>query len=329
MSNSCSRYLIGIGFGTWAWGNQLLWGYKPNQDDEVLEETFQKAVLGGLSLVDTADSYGIGFLNGRSEELLGRFIDNLPADQREKIIIATKLAPYPWRLGRKGFQKAFFASQNRLNGHLHRIQLHWSTARYAPWQEWSLIENLRDLVKKGYIKEIGLSNMGPKRLKIIYNKLNEEGIKLKSLQIQFSLLSPEQNSTNQINVIDLCKELEIELIAYSPLALGILTIPPDSSIVPSTILRRRIFKKILPESLNLRKEIQQIAKDNGVSQAQVALNWCRSWGVMPIPGLRKPSQAEDAINALQWSLSDKEKQVLDKARRECQVRMPNNPFQSN
>ncbi|MGB1195932.1 MAG: aldo/keto reductase, partial [Synechococcus sp.] len=57
--------MVGIGFGTWAWGNQLLWGYNPDLDDSVLESTFQQAVAGGLCLVDTADSYGTGFLNGR------------------------------------------------------------------------------------------------------------------------------------------------------------------------------------------------------------------------------------------------------------------------
>ena len=57
--------MTGIGFGTWAWGNQLLWGYSSGEDDPDLKATFAAAVAAGLCLVDTADSYGTGRLNGR------------------------------------------------------------------------------------------------------------------------------------------------------------------------------------------------------------------------------------------------------------------------
>ena len=321
--------MIGIGFGTWAWGNQLLWGYRPGEwEDLILEKTFQKAVSGGLSLIDTADSYGTGFLNGRSESLLGQFIDQLPPRKREAIKIATKLAPYPWRLGKKGFQKAFIASQKRLKGHLNRVQLHWSTERYAPWQEGPLIDNLSYLVEEGYVKEIGVSNIGPDKLKLIYKKLKDRGVCLKSLQLQFSLLSPQDRLDSKTNIIDICKRLEIDFIAYSPLALGILTMPVGEEKVPSTILRKAIFNKVVPASQNLRQIVQKIAKDNSASSAQVALNWCRSHGALPIPGLRTPEQAEDAIKALKWSLNNKEKKLLDEASKECKIRMPINPFTS-
>mgnify|MGYP001330139021 CR=1 FL=1 len=62
-----------IGFGTWAWGNKFLWGYIPERDDQPLEEAFNSAISSGLNFIDTADSYGTGQLNGRSEELLGIF----------------------------------------------------------------------------------------------------------------------------------------------------------------------------------------------------------------------------------------------------------------
>ena len=62
-----------IGFGTWAWGNKLLWGYLPEKHDDLLEKTFNEAVNRGLNFIDTADSYGTGQLNGRSEELLGKY----------------------------------------------------------------------------------------------------------------------------------------------------------------------------------------------------------------------------------------------------------------
>ena len=62
-----------MGFGTWAWGNQFLWGYQQSMDNE-LQQVFNLAVENGVNLFDTADSYGTGRLNGQSEKLLGRFI---------------------------------------------------------------------------------------------------------------------------------------------------------------------------------------------------------------------------------------------------------------
>jgi diketogulonate reductase-like aldo/keto reductase len=62
-----------MGFGTWAWGNQLLWGYQTSMDDQ-LQQAFELALENGINLFDTADSYGTGRLNGQSERLLGKFI---------------------------------------------------------------------------------------------------------------------------------------------------------------------------------------------------------------------------------------------------------------
>eukprot|EP00878_Enallax_costatus_P022357 GHUV01023714.1.p1 GENE.GHUV01023714.1~~GHUV01023714.1.p1 ORF type:complete len:183 (+),score=37.62 GHUV01023714.1:212-760(+) len=62
-----------MGLGTWAWGNKFLWGYETDMDDE-LQQVFNLVVSRGINLFDTADSYGTGALNGRSEQLLGQFI---------------------------------------------------------------------------------------------------------------------------------------------------------------------------------------------------------------------------------------------------------------
>ncbi len=320
--------LTSIGFGTWAWGNKVLWGYLPEKHDDLLQKTFVEAVAQGLNLIDTADSYGIGNLNGRSEKLLGRFLKKLPLSKHNDLIVATKLAPYPWRLGREGFKAGFEASRARLQGKLDRVQLHWSTARYAPWQEVELIDGLVDLYESGLIHEIGISNMGPNRLRWFHDRLRIRGIPLKSLQIQFSLLSPQPNKSLQIK--EVCKELNIDLLAYSPLALGVLAIPPNDEQVPeTTFLRSRLFRRLLPASIELRKELNKIALDRGASQAQVAFNWCRAHDAVPIAGLRNPKHAKDAGKASRWMLNKKEKQALDSLSENCNVRMPNNPFQSD
>ena len=318
--------MTGIGFGTWAWGNQLLWGYEPERDDADLAATFSTAVQGGLSLVDTADSYGTGRLNGRSELLLGQFLRAMEPAQSQKLKVATKLAPFPWRLGRNGFKRAFEASKKRLAGHLDRIQLHWSTARYAPWQELPLFDGLGDLVEQGLVPELGVSNVGPKRLRFLHGRLLTRGIRLQSIQVQLSLLAPDPVLSGELAAV--CRELGIEILAYSHLALGILARSPGTPRNASTVLRSRLFQRLLPASQDLRSAMDEIAAHRDVSMAQVALNWCRAHGACPIPGLRRPAQAMDAAAALTWSLSDAERQVLDQLSLQTAARMPANPFQS-
>ena len=318
--------LTGIGFGTWAWGNQLVWGYDSRRDDRRLESTFREAIASGLTLIDTADSYGTGRWNGRSEQLLGQFISGLPPAQHDQLLIATKLAPFPWRLGRRGMDRAFRASRARLRGHLQRVQLHWSTARYAPWQDCVLLDGLADLVEQGAVNELGVSNVGPQRLAWMHSRLAERGVQLSSVQVQCSLLAPDDQRLQQ--VLKICSDLGIEVLAYSPLAFGVLCQPPDAHPRPSTWLRQRLFQRLIPATADLRGAVHAIAHDRGVSMVQVALNWCRAQGTTPIPGLRSPDQARDVAAALKWSLTTTEQQRLDQLRANCDQRMPANPFQS-
>ena len=318
--------LNGIGFGTWAWGNQLVWGYQSERDDQLLEETFREAIRSGLLLVDTADSYGTGRLNGRSEALLGRFVQALPAPLQGELLVATKLAPFPWRLGRRGLDRAFAASRDRLQGNLQRVQLHWSTARYAPWQEVSLLDGLADLVLSGAVRELGVSNVGPRRLEWMQERLDQRGVRLSSVQVQFSLLSPGDRRLQDLLAV--CRKRSIEVLAYSPLAFGVLGQPPEAQPRPGTLLRRRLFNRLLPASVPMRQELKRVADRRGVSMVQVALNWCRAHGTTPIPGLRSPEQARQAAAALSWELTAEERDRLDKLRSCCSARMPENPFES-
>ena len=164
-------------------------------------------------------------------------------------------------------------------------------------------------------------------MKWIHNRLQKRGVSIKSLQIQFSLLTLP--SLNQQAVINFCHEKGIELIAYSPLALGILAIAPENNYSPSTLLRKILFKQFLPKTESLRKGLKIIGAKHQASQVEVALNWCRSHGAKPIPGIRSQSQAKDAIAALRWKLSQSEREWLDQLRKECTKTMPVNPFQSS
>ncbi|KAF4404245.1 hypothetical protein G4B88_014701 [Cannabis sativa] len=148
-----------IGFGTWAWGNQLLWGYQEAMDDE-LQRTFNLAVDNGINLFDIADSYGTGRLNGQSEKLLGKFIREFQGLQ-DDIVIATKFAAYPWRLTPGQFVNACRGSLERIQVEQIGIgQLHWSNANYAPLQEMALWDGLVAMYEKEGRKMVAMAMAG-------------------------------------------------------------------------------------------------------------------------------------------------------------------------
>ena len=316
--------LPSIGVGTWAWGNQFLWGYDPALDHQ-LAATFQRCLDLDLCFFDTADSYGTGRWNGRSEQLLGQFAAALSPAQRSRCCIATKLAPFPWRLGRRGFDRAFRASRQRLQGKLDRVQLHWSTARYAPWQEPPLLLGLADLVRSGQVASLGLSNLGPLRLRQVVAQLAAQGVAVASLQVQLSLLAPEAVAPG--GVAQVCRELGIPLIAYSPLALGLLARPPSQVSIAPQGPRGTLFRRLEAGLGPVLDTMASIAAGHGSDLAAVALNWCRAHGAMPIPGLRRPDQVETVAAARSWQLSLAERQQLDQLVLSG-PRMPINPFQS-
>ena len=315
-----------IGLGTWSWGNKVLWDYQPSNDDDLFE-TYNEVLKRGFDLIDSADSYGTGKLNGRSEELLGKFLLDTSSSQKKRIQIATKLAPYPWRLGNKGFTRPFLNSLRRLNNKLDIVQMHWSTAKYNPWQELQLLNNLCDLIDQGFNFQIGLSNIGPKRLQKIIQYLSKRDKKVKSVQIQFSLLSPD--FIKQIKVKRICENNDIDFLAYSPLSFGLLSLDPEKDVGnQKSFLRSLIFNNYKKSTIELRRCLKKIAVSRAVSQAQVAVNWCCYQGAIPLVGMRKKSQVIDISNVFKWNLTKEEFDMLQKASIKCLKKMPSNPFSS-
>lgn len=315
-----------MGFGTWAWGNKLLWGYQEEMDG-VLQETFNLAVRNGINLFDTADSYGTGKLTGQSERLLGKFIREYQGQSnvRDNIVIATKFAAYPWRLTSGQFVKACKSSLDRLE--LEQIgigQLHWSTANYAPSQELALWDGLVAMYEKGLVRAVGVSNYGPKQLSKIHDYLKARGIPLSSAQVQFSLLSM---GDEQMQLKAVCDSLGIQIISYSPLGLGMLTGKYTASKLPRGP-RGLLFRQILPGLDPLLSSLKGIAVRRGKTMSQVAINWCICNGTIPIPGVKTVEQAEDNLGALGWRLRLDEISELEYAARNSSTKMIQNIFQT-
>ncbi|MEL6551955.1 MAG: aldo/keto reductase [Cyanobacteria bacterium J06621_11] len=313
-----------LGCGTWAWGNRLLWDYAESMDQD-LNQVFDHCVSHGVTLFDTGDSYGTGKLSGQSEKLLGRFKTRYEGTNQDNICLATKLAPYPWRLTRQSLIAAGEASAQRL-GELDLVQLHWSTANYFPPQEGPLLDGLAKLCQSGKAKGLGLSNFGPKRLQWAHKRLRDQGVKIQTLQVQYSLLSTYP--VTQLNLKEVCDELDIQLIAYSPLALGLLTGKyTQKSDLPKG-LRKFALGQILPGVQSLLSCLKAVAQEKEKTMSQVAINWCICKGTLPIPGAKNLKQAQQNTGALGWHLTDGEIHELDSASAACTKQMVQNVFQS-
>lgn len=324
-SGAAALTLPPMGCGTWAWGNRLLWGYDPTMDTE-LQQVFNTCVSQGVTLFDSGDSYGTGRLNGRSEVLLGQFAQAYQGPHQDDLWIATKLAAYPWRLTAGSVVKAGEASARRLGRPVDLVQMHWSTANYAPWQEGPFLDGLMDLYGQGQVRAIGLSNFGPKRLRWAYQRCQDRGMAIATLQVQYSLLSTYP--VTELGLKDLCDQLGIRLIAYSPLALGLLTGKYSAAGPYPKGLRGFLFRQILPGIQPLLDTLGAIAAERHKTPAQIALNWCIAKGTMPIPGAKTLTQAQQNIGALGWSLGDGEIMELDQAIKRSDKQMVQNIFQS-
>ena len=325
MQTSQNLSLPIMGCGTWAWGNRLLWGYDESMDNQ-LQGVFNLCVSSGVTLFDTGDSYGTGRLNGRSEQLLGRFSREYSGANQEAICIATKLAAYPWRWTRQSMVSACQSSAQRLGKKVDLVQMHWSTANYFPWQEEALLDGLADLYEQGLVKGVGLSNYGPKRLKYVHKKFADRGVPITTLQVQYSLLSTYP--VTQLGLKDVCDELGIKLIAYSPLALGLLTGKYSEKGPFPKGIRGFLFRQLLPGIRPLLDCLREVAESRNKTMSQVALNWCICKGTIPIPGAKSVEQAKDNIAALGWQLDSNEMAELDRAAATVDKPMVQNIFQT-
>ncbi|VEU39771.1 unnamed protein product [Pseudo-nitzschia multistriata] len=357
-----------MGCGTWSWGNRFLFDYDPSQDEEIYE-AYREVRNAGVTLFDTADSYGTLDLNGRAEILLGeferRYLDELgissdgdesgqdtpsswwefgskpPASKNKNYRpqqVATKLAPYPWRVTRNNIVRSAEGSVRRLEQpKLSIAQLHWSTANYQPFQERALRDGICDVYDKGLCDAVGVSNYGPKQLISVAEKFREREVPLAIAQVQYSLMTYDANgSTGKTKMTgkdmnEACDEVGCRLISYSPLCLGLLTgkyTLKETNRLPKSKARQQLFRELLPGAQGLLDTLEVVAQDYGKSQSQVAINWCMAKGTVPIPGGRTLQQARENLGATGWSLRPDAVEELEIAASKVTKPMVQNVFQT-
>ena len=149
-----------------------------------------------------------GSLAGAVSLFWGSLLHSIGGEHQEEIAIATKLAVYPWRLTPQSMVKACEKSAQRLQKPVDLVQLHWPPTKYFPWQEKPLLEGLARLYHQGKVRAIGLSNYGPDNLLKAHQFFQGQGVKISTLQVQYSLLSTY--AISDLGLKDLCKELDIK-----------------------------------------------------------------------------------------------------------------------
>ncbi len=291
---------IEMGVGAWAWGDRMVWQYGAGYTDEDVRRAFFAAVENGIALVDTAEIYG----RGRSERLIGEFLPRL----QRPVLVATKYFPYPWRLGGRPLRRALRASLQRLGlEQVDLYQIHWPTPLVSID---ALMRAMADAVEEGLVRAVGVSNYNEEQMMLAQSALQRRGLRLAANQVEYSLLNRQVEKNG---LLKRCQEMDVRLIAYSPLAMGLLTgkYSPQN---PPPGLRGRKYGRRLAAIQPLIDLLRQIGQAHGgKTPAQVALNWTICKGALPIPGAKNARQAEMNAGALGWRLTEDEVAALDEA----------------
>jgi aryl-alcohol dehydrogenase-like predicted oxidoreductase len=297
---------LGIGVMTWGEAKGLArfhpaktaYGGGPQSREEE-QRAFEASLQAGVNFFDTAAMY----CGGASERRLGELA------QGQAVLIASKF-PGSFFFRVEQFPKELEASLGRLEREsIDLYQHHFPTPGVSIPQ---LMERMADAVDTGKIRAVGVSNYSAEQMRTAHAVLARRGIPLASNQVEYSLLhrQPETNG-----VLDACRELGVTLVAYQPLASGILTGKFHAGGRPDGL--RRLMPnfrgKGLEASAPVVKLLQQIGERYSKSPAQVALRWLmEKENVLPIPGAKNARQAAANAEALTFSLTLEEVNGLDR-----------------
>ena len=298
-----------LGIGTWSWGDKLFWNYNSSYGASDVAEAFKAAVAAGVNFFDTAEVYGLG----ESESLIGQFRQQT----EQPVDIATKYLPVPWRLGADSVSDALSGSLKRLQ--TKRVTLYQVHMPFSFFMSQETLMNaLADEVNRGRIESIGVSNYSADEMRQAHQILAKRGIPLAVNQVQYSLLSRKIETKG---ILAAARELDITLLAYSPLAQGLLTgkYAPDKNTTPDGARRLdpRFSSSGLQKIAPVLDRLQQIGEKYQKTPAQVALNWLIAQGnVIPIPGAKNAHQAVQNAGALGWNLNEEEVTQLEQITRD-------------
>lgn len=177
---------------------------------------------------------------------------------------------------------------------------------------------MADLVRQGAIRSVGVSNFSAERMRRAHRALEKRGLPLAVNQVQYSLL---QREIELNGVLQTAKELGVTIVAWSPLAQGILSGKfhwDPARIRQAPLGRQLMLGRRIEQTRPLIEELETIAAAHGATVAQVALNWLIHYAgdtVVAIPGASRARQAADSAGAMQFRLSEADLARLDELTR--------------
>ena len=293
-----------LGIGTWSWGDSLFWQYGGGYGVEDVRAAYKASLAAGVNFLDTAEVYGLG----ESEKLIGQFMK----EGGEPAIVATKYMPLPWRFSGQSVADALTDSLKRLKlASVDLYQVHMPFDFFMGQK--TLMNALADEVEQGRIKTIGVSNYSAKQMREAHSLLAARGVSLAVNQVQYSLL---HRNIEANGILEAAQNLEMTILAYSPLAQGLLTgkytVGSDRTPTGARKLDPKFSKKGLQKIEPVLAALQSVGDAHGKTQVQVALNWLIGKGnVVPIPGAKNAKQAEQNAGALGWEMTEVEREQLD------------------
>ncbi len=298
-----------IGLGCWQFSkqNNMAGKFWPTLEDNLIERIVSLSIDGGINWFDTAEVYG----GGESEKALSKAL-KAAGKKPGEVVVATKW----WPMFR-------FASNIRktINERISLLEP-YPIDLYQVHQPWSFsgekseMKAMTELFNRKLIKAIGVSNFSAKKMENSWTTLQISGIPLASNQVRYNLLDRRIESNG---VLDLAKKLGITIIAYSPLAQGIVTGKfHDNPELLKNIGFRRYSSQFKPEGLEKSRPViillKELAVKYNVTPSQVALNWLIQYSgdtVVAIPGATKEIHVKENCGAMSFSLSDEDMARLD------------------
>ncbi|MEM0349128.1 MAG: aldo/keto reductase [Candidatus Caldarchaeum sp.] len=265
-----------VWLGAWQFGSGS-WGYGKSYGERECLEAVYASVEAGVNVIDTAEVYG----GGVSEIIVGKAVKELG----DRVLIATKVAPH--HLTYNGVIEACERSLNRLGVKtIDLYQIHLPNPLIPITQTMRAMEHL---VKTGKIRYIGVSNFSLGQLIKARQALKSEDIV--SNQVRYNLIQRKIEK----DLIPYCSREKINILAYSPLAQGLLTGKYTSTNPPKDFIRRvnpLFTRRYLGRIGPLLTELRVLAEKYGVSVGQVALAWVFAHeGCVAIAGAKNREQA--------------------------------------
>jgi aryl-alcohol dehydrogenase-like predicted oxidoreductase len=296
---------IGLGMMEFSGGGGLMGFAFPTISQEEKNATVRAALEGGINWFDTAELYGKGVSEASLAEAL-----KAAGKGNDDVVVATKW----WPLLRTA-RNIPHSIQDRI-----RFLGGYSIGLYMVHQPFSFssaeaeMDAMADLVAAGKIRSVGVSNFSAERMRRAQQQLEKRGLPLAANQVLYSLLD---RSIETNGILDTAKELGVTIIAYTPLASGLLTGKyhknPELLQKKSFFWRNRLQSK-LEKSRPLVQAMGEIGARYNATPAQVALNWvihAHGETIVTIPGATNAHQAEESAGAQRFELTEAEVARLD------------------